>query len=727
MGKKIHILIAAYSILLTALYSIPSGLENEWYSFYAYLSDHEAVPYVDVREGYPPLGFLIYMPLYYAFRFSVVAFSYGFRAINGGFLVATVVSLYFILKQISRERRAIWMTSCYAFLPSVIVANIFSNDVVALLPGSLAVYCMLRGRPLLCGVLIGLATLGKGFPFLLLIPALISFKSCGERFKVLTSAVVVLSMVSFPFLLLNPLTYLSTFTHHGSRGPWETIWALLEGYNSHGGLLHPYFDKFFYHGDLLELYSANEYDHAFYTWRFSLLPLFLTFGQLAVLGLLAFIEVKGRREIVTLCGLVYVGYMLFFKGYSTQFSVSTQLYVLLATLDAPLFFIIPLEISHISQMVSWMGFPGAPFEAIRELHHILLTSSIILRTIVFGLILSRAFRSGLDLSRVRWLLRGATSALRHFKYKWLSISTCLALLAASLAFMQVYGYMSSGEMLRLYEGSVRLYLDSWNSIELFGLGGEEQVIVRLETGTWLEAEVLSDSGARPVERGVRNPYNLKGSFRETLLFFEAGEGLNILRLRMKHPRIPFRVTDGLDGDLLVDVAFGGSGLALRLRDQGMDNRGSLFRIAYPVRVKVDEEFSLSLRFQVLGEKPQRVLLDIFDDTDEWLYSFEADEEIFIRGNIHEYSRLKGDDLSLVALVIELRDGESTEILLEEFSICDVRIPLYVEKEENVHYRVLVERDFRPSSIYIVSLILSSVLGGFSLLCLRLRSRLLEGL
>ncbi|MBS7646198.1 hypothetical protein KEJ44_09250, partial [Candidatus Bathyarchaeota archaeon] len=164
----------------------------------------------------------------------------------------------------------------------------------------------------------------------------------------------------------------------------------------------------------------------------------------------------------------------------------------------------------------------------------------------------------------------------------------------------------------------------------------------------------------------------------------------------------------------VDVAMEGPGLALRLRDLGMDGKGSLFRMAYPLGVRVYEGFSLNLRYQVLGGEPQKVLLDIFDETDDWLYSFEAEEVTTVRGDLPEYSRLRDDELSLVALVIVLEDGGSAEILLEELSICGEEVPLYLGREEEVNYRILVERDFHPSPVYTVSLIQSFTLGGISL-------------
>ena len=89
--SKLYVLLLIYSVGVGVSYALPAGItETEWYSFYSYLDTKEVTPYIEVREGYPPIGFLIYMPLYYAFRGNVAAFSYGFRALNGALLVATL-------------------------------------------------------------------------------------------------------------------------------------------------------------------------------------------------------------------------------------------------------------------------------------------------------------------------------------------------------------------------------------------------------------------------------------------------------------------------------------------------------------------------------------------------------------------------------------------------------------------------------------------------------------
>lgn len=711
MDRRIYICLAAYSILLTVLYAIPSGLENEWYSFYAYLDCHGATPYLDVREGYPPLGFLIYMPIFHAFGFSRAAFSYGFRVINGLFLVATVASLYMILKQVFKGGKAMMLAFCYAGLPSVIVANIYSNDIVALLPASLAIYMMLRGRSLECGVLIGLATLGKGFPLLLIIPALRTFRGGRDRVKLLVSLGGTLALASLPFIMLNPLTYISTYTHHGSRGPWETVWALLEGYYSHGGLLHPYFDKFFYHSNLLVFYPPTPSDHAFYEWRLDFLPTFLTLGQAAIILALALSSHDDKRRIISLCGLVYVGYMLFFKGYSTQFSVSTQHYVLLAALERPLVFLPLLEVSHILQMISWMGFPLVPLELLRDHHRVLLIFSIILRTIIFTLLILKALRQNLELTNLKRSLRGIISGLTLLRDRRIVISALLAFLFATLAFLQVYMYARGGEMVTIKRGRIELGLVDWSNVALDGFKRGDQVIIRLETGTWVEAEVYSSSGFRLVERGLRNPYNLKGSFNETLLFYIASGETEHLMLRLRHPKIPFRVTDGLDGDTQASISSNGSAVVLRVRDLGRDGAGSLFRLAYPIKAVVDEKFKLLLRYRSLGGSSYRVLLDVFDETDEWLYTFEAGETFLLdweSKDLSGYSNLDGDELSMVAFVLDLEDGGSAEIVIEELKISGEAIKIFLEERELVSYDILAERDFKPSILYLGCLTLSMI-------------------
>jgi 4-amino-4-deoxy-L-arabinose transferase-like glycosyltransferase len=708
-----------YSVAIAVSYAFPLGAgDMEWYSFYSYLDKHEAAPYIDVREGYPPLGFLVYEPFYYIFRGNPVAFSYSFRAINGTFMVATLFTFYLIIKEQYNEKRALKLSLYYVVLPTVIIANTYSNDVIALLPAALAIYMMVNKKALPCGVLLGLATLGKGFPALLLIPALIAFTDSRDRIKLVGSMVLVLVFASLPFMLINPLTYVSTFTHVGSRGPWETIWAIGDGYYSHGGLLHPFFDKFFYHFNLLQMYPASHYDHAIYAWNFDQLPNILTLLQVATVIIISLAYSGRKKDAVPLCGLLYISYMLFFKGYSTQFAVSTPFYVLLATATgSPLLFLVPLEISHIMQMLSWNSIFEPEF--LRNEHLPMLMSAVIVRTIVFASLIAVSFRgSHISFKPVVNLGRRLIGYLKLLKDKWLALAICATMVMALVSVAPLYGYMNDGAGFRSLAGQINITQSEWQNIKIDGLEKGDQVMVRLATSTWLDAELANSTGQ--VEQGIRNPYNLKGSFNETMLFFRADSESCSLRLKMKHQRMPFRVTEGLEGDLDANVTSEDAKLTLKLQDAGIDGNESIFTVAYPVSASVGDNFSLHLRYRVIEGNASNVWVFVFDDTDEWLYPFAASEDFVLTSetkDVYGHANLLGDDISLVEVSVMVDDNASAILGLDEFSVSgseSYSVKFYAFPTEEVAYEVFVERDFEPSISYAATLILTVVLGALTI-------------
>jgi len=715
--RMLYVLLLCYSIAIGIYYALPTGLAaEEWHSFYLYLDSHGATPYVDVREGYPPIGFLIYMPLYYAFQDNVAAFSYGFRALNGALLVATLFVLYHVSKSVGGEKKGLKTALYYALLPSVVIVNAYSNDVVALLPAVLAIYMMQKKKAALCGLLLGLAALSKGFPALLLIPALIAFTDAKDKVKLVGVMLFTVVFASLPFLLANPFTYTSTFVHQGSRGPWETVWALAEGYYSHGGLLHPYFDKFFYHFNLVNVYPASPYDAAVYAWNFSLMPLLLTVCQVGIVAVVS-LAYKGRKdEVVSLCGLLYISYMLFFQGYSTQFSVSTPLYLLLATMNNPLIFLIPLELSHILQRMSWdTYFFGS--EILRDAHLPMLVFAIVLRSIVFGALIFSALRSNFRFKQLTDFFERLVGYLKLLKDKWLVLTLSATVVMALMSSVMLCDYLEDDARFKSFDGRLNVSESEWQSINLDGLKNGDQVMVRLVTNTRLDAEIVPDDLATPIERGVRNPFHLKDSFNETMLFFAAESESYSLMLKMAHPATPFRVTDGLDGDLDINATSNGSALVLKLRDEGVDGQGSMLRLAYPCGVYVGDDFSLSFRYKIIEGNVSDVLLDVFDDTDEWIYTFDATENFVLKPDSRDIcgcSNLPNDQLSLVAISMLMDDNSSATIKLEELAVNSNNgtreVKFYASDNEEILYEIFIERDFTPSTSYGAALILTVAFG-----------------
>lgn len=714
--KWLFALLVCYSVAIAVSYAFPLGAgDTEWYSFYSYLDTHEAAPYIDVREGYPPLGFLIYEPFYYIFRDNPVAFSYSFRALNGTFLVATLFTLYIIMKEQFNEKRALKLSLYYAVLPSVIIANTYSNDVIALLPAALAIYMMVNKKALPCGVLLGLATLGKGFPALLLIPALIAFTDSRDRIKLVGSTVLVLVFASLPFMLTNPLTYASTFTHVGSRGPWETIWAIGDGYYSHGGLLHPFFDKFFYHFNLLKMYPASQYDHAIYAWNFDQMSNILTFLQVATIIIISLVYSGRKKDAVPLCGLLYISYMLFFKGYSTQFAVSTPFYVLLATATGtPLLFLIPLEISHIMQMLSWNSQAFAP-ELLRNEHLPMLMAAVILRSIVFAALMATAFRgSHISFKHATNVAMRLVSYLKLLKDRWLVLAASATIVMALISAIPLYNYMNNGTGFRSFTGQINIIQSEWQNMKIDGLEKGDQVMVRLATSTGLDAELANST--MQVEQGFRNPFNIKDSFNETMLFFRADSESCSLMLRMKHAQMPFRIIEGLEKDLNVETTSEDSALTFRLQDRGVDGDKSICTIAYPVSAHIDHNFSLHLKYGIIEGNLSNVLVYVFDDTDEWLYPFAALEDFVLTSetkDLYGHANLLGDDISLVEVTVMVDDNASAILRLDEFSVSgseSYSVKFYAFPTEEVAYEFFVERDFEPSISYAAALISTVTLG-----------------
>jgi hypothetical protein len=714
------LLLLCYSSAIAISYTLSAGLvDTEWYSFYSYLDSHGALPYVDVREGYPPIGFLIYMPLYYAFSGNVAAFSFAFRAFNGVLLVATLYVLYLIVTSVTGEKRGLRLALYFAVLPSVVIANAYSNDVVALLPAALAIYMMIRKRALLCGLLLGLATLGKGFPLLLIIPGLMAFTNAKDRVKLVGSTLATLVFASLPFVLINPFTYLSTFTYVSSRGPWETIWAFIDGYFSHGGLLHPYFDKFFYHFNLLQIYSASPYDQAIYEWTFGFMPDLLTAFQIIVVVLLSLTFIRRKDRFVPLCGLLYISYMLFFKGYSTQFAVSTPFYVLLAAMDSPLLFLLPLEVSHMMQITSW-GMPVDP-ELLRNWHLPFLESAVVIRTAVFVLLVLRGFAgTRVSFKQVTGRVRCFLARFSFLKDKKLISLVLVTILTAAISFGFLYSYTISGSGFRAYDGYLNLTQSEWNSINVDGLERGDQVMLKLNTNVWVDAKAVSDNSTVQVERGVVNPFNLKGSFNETMLFFRAESDSYNLMLRMKNPAMPFRVTDGLEGDLEVNATSNGSTLTLNLHDEGVDGNASTFRMAYPCKVYVGDDFRLNFKYKLVDGNVSGVLLDVFDDTDEWLYPFNASENFVLTPESKDssgYSNLLHDNISLIGVTVLLDNNSSATVRLDELSVSDgenFNVGFYAYPSEEVYYEVFIERDFKSSITYAIVLTSTVAFGAVTL-------------
>ncbi|MEM2876253.1 MAG: glycosyltransferase 87 family protein, partial [Candidatus Bathyarchaeia archaeon] len=316
-----------YSVILAIVYWwLPASFESNWLYFFTYLFENGALPYIDSRVGYPPLGFLIYLPLAKLSSGNLKTFMYSFRFLNAIFLLISQLLIYKIVKRIHGKRDALIAALTLFSLPSMALLSRFSNDVLSLFTTLLALYFLIERRIEAAGISIGIAAMVKGIPGLLILPALAWLRRFDERYKLFTSAAITVFVISLPFLIADPFMYISVYTHHGDRGPWETIWALVDGWLSHGGFIHPDFDQFIYQTQLRKIYPLRPNDHAFYAWKYQMLPTILPILEAISVVVPTYLlrrkEVEvDSKSLLECVGAVFLGYILFFKGYSPQFTV----------------------------------------------------------------------------------------------------------------------------------------------------------------------------------------------------------------------------------------------------------------------------------------------------------------------------------------------------------------------------------------------------------------------
>jgi len=201
-------------------------------------------PYFDFRPGYPPLSKL---PQYLMHALSAGAPSYSIMIflVNLAGLSMLGIGLYLNINK-SHPERANIMTLIVLAMPSVIYYTlVYSHaDSFAMFAMLLAIYFVESAW--LSGALTGVGVLLKLFPAALILPLIVYLNGLKKKVTLFYSFVLVVLVLSTPFLMNEPLMYVSVAFSYSLRGPAESVFSVIDGYFGHTGFVHPTFDAAIY-------------------------------------------------------------------------------------------------------------------------------------------------------------------------------------------------------------------------------------------------------------------------------------------------------------------------------------------------------------------------------------------------------------------------------------------------------------------------------------------------
>ncbi|MBM4436781.1 MAG: hypothetical protein FJ029_06010 [Actinobacteria bacterium] len=275
------------------------------------LTDQGVYPYLQRWSEYPPGLPWLSSGVYRAVSFFGVDYGRYYVAMTLTlflFGVGSLVLLYKIADALWDRPRAVRAAALYAVLvmPAHEMLRVFEELPVFFL--LLTTYLLVVNRRHAGALALALGALVKIVP-LAVGPALLRYAGgWREAGRIVTIAAVVGAGVLTPLRWFGGPWFDASFANMLARPPWETVWALLDGFYGPGGApdyrMNPV--------------TATAYDHVgrLPAWFWPLLPLALAVFYLTVLRRAPRQDARGRVALTLLC---VVAFTLANKGFSPQF------------------------------------------------------------------------------------------------------------------------------------------------------------------------------------------------------------------------------------------------------------------------------------------------------------------------------------------------------------------------------------------------------------------------
>jgi hypothetical protein len=373
---------------LTLLLFEPGGYILDWSGYYipganfVELSDWGYYPIVDYWMEYPPLfpwlSVLVYRLslLLPAWRDPELWYNLLLGSTFLLFEIGNFLLVYAIALKLRGRQAAVRNAWLYAglFFPLMTLLFWFENFAVFFL--LLGVYMIIARRPVWGGLAAGLGFLVKLVPAFIAPVALRTLPGLSRKATYVLVAALVVLLVSIPFLLTNATFFLTPYLYQGSTGPWETIWALLDGYYS-GGETTP-FEMRFDPNNIVVAFHESNFPYWLVVVAFVALYLFLYTRP---------IDWQDDLKAVAFCGLSINLFLLFSKGYSPQWIVNLLPFLVLLLPDLRgVAYSVLLMLANVAEFpIGMMLLQGHPW--LYALAVLFRTALLVLVAIEFGLIL----------------------------------------------------------------------------------------------------------------------------------------------------------------------------------------------------------------------------------------------------------------------------------------------------------------------------------------------------
>jgi hypothetical protein len=346
--------------------------DYRYYFDLASLSEAGHIPFIHYWSEHAPLFPFLNLALYQlsggVLKNHVLLTSLAMLVFEAGSLIL----LYLLANDIRDKNQAVQVSWVYAvlYVPAFMWLSTFEAMTAFFV--LLALFFSRRNRLWLTGLVVGLGTMTKLLPIVLL--AMV-WRTHGWRAALIggLAALLVCAVVLGPLLALSPDYTLASLQAQMGKSSWQTVWALIDGNVENTGNFGPIADRF-------DPAKARQMLH-----NPPRLPSWLTLIPFALLGLFIFTRplVRDRHDGLIFSTLTIIIFFLWSKGWSPQWQMFLiPLLLLTLPLRRAVMFVIVLG------FVNLLEWPVILSRGLWEL----LPLTVIIRTLIFVLLVWELYR-----------------------------------------------------------------------------------------------------------------------------------------------------------------------------------------------------------------------------------------------------------------------------------------------------------------------------------------------